>query len=80
MCSLSNPAAITIMNKAVLENVKDVIVNQVMNNAVAKIGCKDLSFNGLVNNKADAWARGIASIKNFITQPEQFPFIVHLKG
>ncbi len=67
MGTLALSTAIAVVYKGFLKYGRDVAVNQMMQHPVTKIGGKNFSFYGFVNNKADAWLWGVLIADNFIT-------------
>ena len=60
-------ATVAVIDEGFLENRGDMVVNIVMNDPVAEVGGKNLSFDRLVDNEADAGLRLVAPLHNLIT-------------
>lgn len=49
----SYSAIVAVINKPAFKNGVDIIINEMVNNSVSKIRCKDFPLNGIKYNKTD---------------------------
>ena len=80
MCSFSNPAAVTVVDKSFFKNRRYIIVDKVVYYSVPKISSEYFALYGLVHNKTDTGFRFIVTRKHFICKSKQIGFQMLFKG
>ena len=79
MCPLTLSAAVTVIYKSFFKYRGNVVINIMMNDPVAKVCSKNLSFNRFVDNKANTWLRIIFSFDNILTKFKKIMLKMFLK-
>ena len=72
-------AAIAVVNEQTLKERTDIVVNEVVNNPVAKISRENLSLNGFENYETNTGADFVFPVLDFFVKFKQFSLVVDFK-
>ena len=67
------------MDEEILENRVEFIDNEMVNDSISEVASKNLSFDGMIDDKSDAFINGISSIHNLLVQLNEIRFVIELE-
>ena len=77
--SFSYSTGIRVMDEEILENRVEFIDNEMVNDSISEVASKNLSFDGMIDDKSDAFINGISSIHNLLVQLNEIRFVIELE-